>query len=785
MHSPINRPIPITALVALFLSGFASLIYELCWIKKAALIFGASAPAVSTVVALFFGGLALGARFSGNRAGTISSPLRICAYIEFGIALLASVSPMLFHGLQSIFANVYPFFWDKFFLLLLIRALLCAVVVVPPALLMGATFPLFCQYVSNKTTSVSVPVELLYALNTLGAALGTVVCGIWMLPKLGMNGSIGLGALISLLASILLLKIVCEKEILDTMVSSKKVSESVNRLSYSVRTIFFITGFAVLGCEILWARFLSLLVRNTVYTGMITLTVMLLGMAVGSVVLHILKKKINNPVLIFTQLQLVMGTSVVITLLLPPSMWSFADQSQALFPQWALCMAILFIPALLAGASFPLAFHMIPRCQDDVGQAMGTLTLFNTTGGILGSLFTGFIFLPYLGMHKSLLILTGCFMVSGLLAYTLVNPERRRFWTSAGIVVMILIWFLWPLLGKSTLPSVLITKNRTVLELKEGMSSLLAVVRHEKDTILEIDRMWQGERSMGHQVMVAHLPMLLHPNPKEVLVVGLGTGQTANSFLKYDLRRMDCVDIESALPGLINRWFEGSWLNDPRARIIIEDGRSFTAYSKNSYDIISIEVGQTFRPQIASFYTTNFYRQLLPKLKKDALVCQFVPLGFLTEREFRSVVASFVSVFPQSTLWFNRFTEFILIGGLEEQPLLRDKRLALLNNGTKLHQALAFSYRGDSGMALNQKEVLAASCFLGPKGLKDLAQKAELLDDAKPWFEYSTATHPFSRPVYLDSIYNRLVDLQTIVERPLSDSLLKIARLIQRNNVYD
>src|SRR5665647_699989 len=115
--------------------------------------------------------------------------------------------------------------------------------------------------------------------------------------------------------------------------------------------------------------------------------------------------------------------------------------------------------------------------------------------------------------------------------------------------------------------------------------------------------MWQGQNQKGHQILAAHIPMILHQNPKRVLVIGMGTGQTASRFLMYQIERLDCVDIEKRLPGILQRHFDAAWLNDPRTHVVSDDGRNYTSYASSLYDIISIEVGQSFRPQIASFYT--------------------------------------------------------------------------------------------------------------------------------------------------------------------------------------
>jgi spermidine synthase len=301
-----------------------------------------------------------------------------------------------------------------------------------------------------------------------------------------------------------------------------------------------------------------------------------------------------------------------------------------------------------------------------------------------------------------------------------------------------------------------------VIEYAEGLSSFVSVIKQGGIKILEIDRMWQGQDQKGHQILAAHIPMILHQGPKRVLVIGMGTGQTASRFLMYDIDRLDCVDTEKTLPGIVQRHFDAAWLSDPRTRVVIDDGRNFTKYATTMYDIISIEVGQSFRPQIASFYTVDYYRDVKKRLTPDGLACQFVPVGFFQEDEFRSVVRSFLEVFPQSTLWFNRYAECILIGNATRQPLLSKKRLQLLQSDSRLRADLDYSYSNNPLQLMNMKEVFAANFLMGPQTLSKLSASAAVYNDDRPILEYQTARNTYARTRFHDLIENNLDSPDTI-----------------------
>jgi predicted membrane-bound spermidine synthase len=134
----------------------------------------------------------------------------------------------------------------------------------------------------------------------------------------------------------------------------------------------------------------------------------------------------------------------------------------------------------------------------------------------------------------------------------------------------------------------------------------LAVLRKDGILRLEIDRLWQGHSEKSHQIMAAHIPMVLHPDPQQILVVGVGTGQTPARFLMHDPQRLDCVDIEPAIFEFIHRHFDNHWMDDARVSLIREDGLNYIAHSAARYDIISLELGQIFRPGVPYFIPPIF-----------------------------------------------------------------------------------------------------------------------------------------------------------------------------------
>jgi spermidine synthase len=203
------------------------------------------------------------------------------------------------------------------------------------------------------------------------------------------------------------------------------------------------------------------------------------------------------------------------------------------------------------------------------------------------------------------------------------------------------------------------------------------------------------------------------------------------------------------------------------------------------YDIVSIEVGQSFRPQIASFYTVDFYRDVKKRLTKKGLACQFVPLGFFTEEEFRSVVRSFLEVFPQSTLWFNKYAECILIGSTSEQPLLSNKRLKLLQSDENLREDLEYTHTGMPWLTMNKKNVFAANYLMGPEKLAKLSADAPVYTDDLPILEYQAARNMYNRTRFHTLIEKNMDSPDTIFAQKIRIATEAKILLIREETVHE
>lgn len=718
----------ITALICFFLSGFAGLVYEVAWIRQAALLFGSTTFAVSAVLAVFFLGLAIGAYLFGRVGQRISRPLILFGYVEIGLGLLALISPYAFDFADFLYGIAYRLLSDAPFLRFTTRLLLVALVVLPPTVLMGGTLPLFCRQYSRNSGRIARAVGLLYGVNTLGAALGCAATGFVFLPDLGLRGAVYIGVVCNILSGLVVRSLsIARDDVVSSSVASRAVSGRLPQ-SRVVFVLFFAVGFVALGAEVLWVRYLGLLINNTVYTYTLALSVVLVGLVLGSVLAAQFSDRTDRRAHFFGAFQVATGLVVLALLMLSPGAWRGLGNDLYIY------FAVLLPPAVLSGAAFPLAIRLVTDNAEYTSGVAGNLIAVNTLGGILGSLLIGFIGIPFFGLEKCLFFITGANLAIGFAAWFLLDRRSRAFKYAAALVA-VLVYVGIPHFSQTQVPADFIGEGRDLVAFREGYGANMAVVRREDDLELEIDRWWQGGRKKNHQIMAAHVPMLLHPDPRRVVVVGAGTGQTVSRFLMYPIDYLACVDIEPALFPFVEEYFETEWMRDPRVEIVAEDGRNFLRHTAGTYDIISLELGEVSRPGVAFFYTVDFYARARERLAPGGYLVQFVPLHFLSEDQFRGVVRSFLTVFPQSVLWYNT-SELLLIGSVDDAFNIAQGKL--LGMDEEVHTDLQYSHWGGVAYYLNQPHVFWGGYLMGAEGLASATVEADVYWDDRPILDYET-----------------------------------------------
>ena len=742
------------ALICFFLSGFAGLVYEVVWIRQASLLFGSTTFALSTVLAVFFLGLACGSYLFGRYGQRTGHPLLVFALVEIGLGLSALASPYAFELADILYGTVYRSLAGYAILHFLTRIVLVGFVILPPTVLMGATLPLFCRQFVRSDAKIVRSVGLLYGINTLGAALGCVCAGFVLLPELGFLDTVRLGAVLNILVGI----VAGSLPIARSGLARPRLLRPEERGHWGVFALFFAVGFVALGSEVLWTRYLGLLIANTVYTYTLTLAVVLVGLVLGSVLASLFFDRTGHRARYFGALQVLLGLVVLLLMMLPSDIW------RRLGEEWWIYAVLLLPPGVLGGASFPLAVRMVVEDASAASGGTGKIAAGTTLGGTAGALAIGFVGLPFFGLESSLLFITGTSLAVGFAAWIWLDRTSTLTVKAAFIGLFSCVWLGVFCLLPTRIPADFLGEREELVDFREGYGSNLAVIRQDRGLQLEINRWWQGRDRKTHQVMAAHVPMLLHPEPKRVLLVGIGTGQTAARFLLYPIDRLECVDIEPTIFSFIRPHFDSRWMEDPRVKLIGADGRNYLRHTPSTYDVISLELGQLSRPGVASFYTADFYSQVKKRLRSGGFLVQFVTLSLLNTDHLRSTVQSFLEAFPHSLLWYNT-SELLLIGSGRDFAIDRAILEGRLSN-EKIRRDLEYSHWGGPLYWLNRPQVFLGSYLMGSGGLAELANEAPSYRDDRPVLDYAVArafVHRTNALPTLDLLHKHLDPLATLM----------------------
>lgn len=727
-----------TVLSCLFLSGAASLFYEVCWIRKAGLFFGSTTFALATVLAVFFLGLAVGSALAGRWATALHRPLRIYGVVELVIAGLGLASNALLDTADDGYGMLYRWADGSAAWIALARPVLVAAAILVPTVLMGTTVPLLARAIIRRQRRLGLAAGGLYGINALGAATGAALAGFATLPVLGLAATVYLGAAINALCGVAVLLACWQTPAVPLVEQADQTGErSVLRVPVLL-PLFFLTGFIGVAIEILWVRYLPLMIACSVHAYTLPLVVILLGIGIGSLVVAPLCDRSRHSIVVFGILQALTGLSALIAMKLPRAVWTeLAQAAPELISanHFMVLHGVMLLPgALASGASFPLVVRLVSRNVADASWTIGRLTAINTAGSIASAMLMAWG-LSWLGLDLALRTVSGLAIVGACVAFA---AGMRRRAAVLLIAFSVMGWGLAATQLTTRLPHDHLSLEGTLLEVVEGQGASLAVVQREDKVLLGIDRLWQGSNQKNQQTFAGHLPMLLRGagDEADVLVVGMGTGQAAGRFLLWDVHRLDCLDVEAAVFDLARRYFGAAWLGDARVRALAEDGRDYIRHSPARYDVIGIEVGQLFRPGVISFYTEDFYQRLRQRLKPGGLVTQFVPVRMLSTPQVRDIMATFIRVFPQSQLWFNG-PEFVLIGRRADAFALDIASLEERLERPEIRRDLRYRHPLDANTGwLNEADSVLGSLLAEAENLRSLSRGGRILVDDVPRFDY-------------------------------------------------
>ena len=688
-----------------FLSGATGLVYEVIWVRLTGLVFGNTSHAISVVLGAFMAGLALGSWWLGRKADRVSSPLRFYGLLEIGIGISASLVPLAFRSLDTLYWAFAPSLENVPGGNGLLRFLTSFLILIVPTFLMGGTLPVLARFFTEAVQEVQRKVGLLYALNTFGAAFGTLAAALFFVPQLGNTRStfliaalnIGIGVTAILMASRQQGKSAVPEQ-QNPSVAGEQGDAKTDRL---VLAALATSGFVSMIYEVAWTRALTAMIGSSTYAFSIMLVTFLVGIALGSSIAVKWRRAAGLRLLGLTQLGVAGGALLFLVgyLVAPYILIALLKALSYTFPavmttQFLLCAALMIFSTVCMGAAMPVASQIYSNKLTVLGRSIGNVYSVNTLGAIAGSLAAGFVLVPLLGTERA--ILAGLFVNSAMAALLLSAPgaERPQNVAKWGALALLVIATLsmrggvfW---SRSSLDSGILVYSRSfesrpelkiseyyqdtdVVYFKDGNNATISVRKGEDYVGLrtngKVDA--SNKADMITQLMIGYLPILFHPTPRSTMIIGYGGGVTVGAMTAFEeVEEVDCLEIEPAVVGAGPKFeeFNRKSYENPKVHIMYNDARNYMNVTRKQYDVIISEPSNPWIAGVASLFTSEFYERAAQVLKPDGVFAQWIQLYELDPEDLRMILREVQDKFPNLSVWVSS-GDLIIIGTRQPQRL--------------------------------------------------------------------------------------------------------------------
>jgi spermidine synthase len=646
---------------------------------------------VSAILTGFFGGMAIGSVVGGRLADRVRSPLRLYGILEIVLVVVVVATPVTFRLINEIYRGAYGSLEGSPQALALIRFGLSLLALGPATILMGATLPTLTRHLSAGGDHLSRAFGHLYAANTFGAILGTLLSGLVLIELLGLTGALFVGAACSGVAGVLALVVARSSRAPTAIVEeppsdTRPVDRPAPLASASASpglalAVAFVSGLTSLGYQVLWTRLLASGTGSTTYVFTVILAVFLAGIAAGAVIFSALRSRIRSPIALLAAAQCAVAMLAIGGLVLVLGHLPAVDPITSLdaIARLRRSVVLVVLPAtLVMGLAFPAASALLEDRLGRVGTNAGKLLAANTVGAITGTFLVPFVVIPAIGSPDAVAVLALVNAATGItLAVTRLRdrPVLRLGLTVAGgaaaaaIVVALLR------------PGAIVDPTVTRVTAAGG-----AIQASAEDEIAAVQaghlsggrqRLWVTGTSMTLLTVDARLmpilPLMVRPNSTSALTVAFGMGSSYRTALRAGLD-VEAVELVPSVPLMFGYFYPdaAAILADPRGHIVIADGRNHVELTTRRYDIIVTDPPPPIQAAGVSVISSKeYYEAGLSRLNPGGVMMQWLPYGETLE-EFREHVRTFRAVYPNVLSAFGPGGYGFMMLGSEQPIELRD-----------------------------------------------------------------------------------------------------------------
>jgi len=762
-----------------FVSGLAGLIYEILWNKYLALFIGSTGRAHVMTLVVFMGGLALGSAVFGRRADRIRNPLALYIALEMGVGLCGVAYPFLFEPYRNGFITLARALGLTSWALMTAKLIFCSLTILLPTFLMGGTLPVLGRYLVGRLEDLGPRVATLYYVNTFGAFVGCLQAGFIMIRVYGLRWAMliaaGLNFAVCLLASLLMQQKYREADRavvlstfnleLQTRDSELETQVYPRAMRTAVLVTIGISGFVAMVYEIAWIRLLTLVLGASTYSFSLMVATFIFGIGLGSLLLSFKRRQSGYDV-IYGLAEAGLGLSVLAMLPLVERVPYWFNQLATLFArapfafgpymfvQVLICFVLMLVPTVLLGVTLPAASRIATEQVGRVGSRVGSVYALNTVGTLLGAAAGGLLLLPQIGLKHTFEVGVALNIACGLAVLWLLSgrPSRtvRATATACCMGLFVLYLVAVPPWDKNILSSGpfrqrgrffsfqamldMLAERDRLLYYKDGVDASIAVVQEKGTRSLFINGKADASDTgdLATEILISHYPLLSRPNSKQVLVIGLGSGVSVGSALRYPVEHVDAVEISPEVVEAAKKCFAKAsfrFADDPRVTIHVEDAKTFLQITPTVYDVIVSEPTNPWIAGVAGLFSKEFFEVCRGHLLPDGMFVQWIHVYEIQDAALMSVLRTFSDAFPYFVIWnMNRFDialmgspspfqpDFAAIEELMAQPeVVRDlKRLGI-----------------EHPLAL-----LATQMFINTTKPTDIFHGAVVNSDFRPYLEY-------------------------------------------------
>lgn len=706
----------------LFFSGFAGLGYEMVWTRMLSVGLGHEIIAVLAVVGAFFCGMALGAWSLDATVSRSRRPGRWYALLELAIGLWSLILIFLIspaNRLAAALTGIDPSglrHWAVAFILPFLLLL-------PATFAMGATLPAM-ERLFSRLRQDGWSVGGLYAANTFGAVAGTLLTTFFISPTIGFRATAVLLAGANFLCALAVVLGPARREL-----ERPPLPAETSPLSDSRRIMgtLFLTGFLGIGYEVLVVRVASQVLENTIYSFASLLAVYLVGTAAGAAIYQVLAPRRQFESVLTYLLQSLAFFCLIGVAMLPYSEQIFlllrdmfgGDIRGAIIGEIGLAASVFFPPTLVMGAIFSHLAQAARKPSGGVGKALSI----NTLGASTAPLVFGIFLLPAFGSKFCL--------VFASLGYLLLIPSRQ--WKQCLPAAVPIGLGAVLLLTPANFTFISLAPSSRIVEHIEGVTATVSVIAdRRKDYYLKVNNkfLMGGTASHFSDWRQGHIPLLLHPQPKNALFLGLGTGATFAASSDHPQLVAHGVELVPEVVRVLP-YFEkstGPIADNLRSKIHVADARRFVNASDESFDVIVADLFHPARDGAGFLYTLEHFEAIKNLLKPDGLFCQWLPLYQMDLEVLRTIIRTFLYVFPDGKGFLATYSLQTPIFGLVSgrgnsvYPLdYMEKRVA----GDVLKRRL-------EAQRLDSTYALFGSYVAGPRELRHFVGKGPINTDDQP-----------------------------------------------------